>query len=51
MNIMELAELQLMEHRASLLLKKYMDMKRHYKDIYNSVKDDLVAFGAGLRLE
>jgi len=51
MDIMELAELQLMEYRAGLLLKKYMGLKRHYKDIYNSVKDDLIAFGAGLRIE
>lgn len=51
MNIMELAELQLMEHRAGLLLKKYMELGRNYKDIYNSVKDDLLEFGSGLRIE
>jgi hypothetical protein len=48
---MELAELQLMEHRAGLLLKKYMDLKRNYKDIYNSVKEDLMVFGTGLKIE
>jgi Rha family phage regulatory protein len=51
MDIMELAELQLMEHRAGLLLKKYMDLGRDYKDIYNSVKDDLLDFGSGLRIQ
>lgn len=51
MDIMELAELQLMEHRAGLLLKEYMGLGRNYKDIYTSVKDDLLIFGAGLRLE
>lgn len=51
MDIMELAELQLMEHRAGLLLKKYMDLKRNYKDIYNSVKEDLMVFGTGLKIE
>ena len=28
-----------------------MKQELHYKDIYNSVKDDLVKFGSGLRLE
>jgi len=51
MDIMELAELQLMENRAGLLLKKYMELGRNYKDIYTSVKDDLLAFGDGLRIE
>lgn len=51
MNIMELAELQLMEHRAGLLLKKYMKLGRNYKDIYSSVNDDLLEFGTGLRIE
>ena len=51
MDIMELAELQLMEHRAGLLLKKYMDLGRDYRDIYNSVKDDLLDFGSGLRIQ
>lgn len=51
MNIMELAELQLMEHRAGILLEKYMNLDRNYKDIYESVKNDLISFGSGLRLE
>ncbi len=51
MDIMELAELQLMEHRAGLLLKKYMKLGRNYKDIYTSVKEDLVTFGSELRIE
>ena len=50
MTYMELAELQLMEHRAKQLLTKYMELERNYKDIYNCVKDDLVEFGESLRL-
>lgn len=51
MDIMELAELQLMENRAGVLLKKYMKLGRNYKDIYNSLKNDLAEFGSGLKLE
>ena len=51
MNLYEISELLLAERLARNSLKKYMDMKRHYKDIYNSVKDDLITFGTGLRLE
>lgn len=51
MDVMELAELQLMENRAGLLLKKYMKLGRNYKDIYSSLKNDLGEFGSGLKLE
>ena len=51
MNLYELAELLLAENKARILLKKYMGMGRHYKDIYNSVKKDLIDYGGRLKLE
>ena len=51
MNLYEISELLLAERLARNSLKKYMAMERQYKDIYNSVKDDLLIFGTGLRLE
>lgn len=51
MNLYEISELLLAERLAKNSLKKYMQIGRHYKDIYNSVKDDLLAFGSGLRVE
>ena len=51
MNLYEISELLLAERVAQSSLKKYMVLKRDYHDIYNSVKDDLVKFGSGLRLE
>lgn len=50
MNLYEISELLLAERLAQNSLKKYMQLDRHYKDIYNSVKNDLVQFGSGLRL-
>ena len=43
-------ELLLAERIAKNSIKRYMDLGRHYKDIYTSVKDDLLAFGSGLQV-
>ena len=51
MDLYEISELILAERIARNSLKKYMDLERNYKDIYESVKDDLLAFGSGLRIE
>lgn len=50
LNIYELAELMLAERVAKNSLKKYMDLGRNYKDIYESVKKDLETFGKSLKL-
>ena len=50
MNLYEISELLLAERLAKNSLKKYMDLGRNYKDIYNSVKEDLIIFGAGLKI-
>lgn len=50
MNLYEISELLLAERLAKNALKKYMGMGRNYKDIYESVKDDLLSFGTGLKL-
>jgi len=51
LNLYQLAELTLVEREARVSLKKYMDLGRNYKDIYTSVKDDLLRYGAALRIE
>jgi Rha family phage regulatory protein len=51
MNLYEIAELLLAERIAKNSLDKYMKLGRHYKDIYESVKDDLMMFCNGLHLE
>lgn len=50
MSLYELSEVVLAERLAKKALKKYMDMGRNYKDIYESVKNDLLAFGSSLFL-
>lgn len=50
MNLYEISELLLAERLAKNALKKYMTLGRNYKDIYESVKDDLLSFGTGLKL-
>lgn len=50
MNLYEISELLLAERVAKESIEKYMLLGRDYKDIYTSVKDDLVKFGSGLRL-
>ena len=51
MNLYEVSELLLAERVAKNAIKKYMDLGRGYKDIYNSVKDDLLSFGGALKLK
>jgi len=51
LNLYEISELLLAERVAQSSLKKYMELKRGYKDIYVSVKEDLVIFASGLKLQ
>jgi len=51
MNLYEISELLLAERIARNSIKKYMELGRGYKDIYTSVKNDLLSFGSNLRLE
>ena len=51
LGLYEVSELLLAERVARNSLKKYMDLKRDYHDIYDSVKDDLLLFGKGIRIE
>ena len=51
MNLYEVSELLLAERVAKSAIKKYMELGREYKDIYNSVKDDLLSFGGALKLK
>ena len=46
----EIAELILAERLALDSLKKYMELERNYKDIYESVKNDLENFAGSIRL-
>jgi len=50
MGIYELSELMLAERLAANQLKKYMDLGRDYKDIYTSVRDDLISFADSMKL-
>ncbi len=50
LNIYEISELILAERLARQSLQKYMELERHYKDIYESVKEDLLRFATGMRL-
>ncbi len=50
MNIYELSELMLAERFATNKLKEYMELERNYKDIYQTVKDDLIIFGNAVKL-
>ena len=51
MLLFEISELLLAKRIAKNSIKKYMELGRGYKDIYESVKEDLISFGSGLRLE
>ncbi len=51
MDVYQVASLVLAEGIAKERLKKYMKLGRHYKDIYESVKDDLLNFGGRLGIE
>jgi len=46
----ELAEIMLAERLIRNKLQEYMDKGRHYKDIYQSIVEDLGAFASGVRL-
>jgi Rha family phage regulatory protein len=50
MSLYEISELLLAERLAKNSISKYMGLGRHYKDIYTSVKDDLMAFGDSIQL-
>lgn len=50
LDIYQLSELLLAERVAKKSLKKYMELGRHYKDIYKSVAEDLTMFGNSLKL-
>lgn len=50
MNIYHIAELMLAERLAQDKLKQYMELGRHYKDIYKSVSDDLINYSNALRI-
>ena len=50
MNIYQVSELMLAERLASNKLKEYMALDRNYKDIYESVKNDLINFANAVRL-
>lgn len=50
MGIYELSELMLAERLAASKLKEYMKLKRDYKDIYESVKNDLIIFANSMKL-
>ena len=50
LDIYQLSELLLAERVAKNSLKKYMDLGRHYKDVYKCVAEDLTVFGNSLKL-
>ena len=50
MNIYQISELMLAERLAANKIKEYMLLGRNYKDIYLSVKDDLIRFAGAIRL-
>ena len=51
MNIYEVSQLILSEKLAKEKISEYMGLGRHYKDIYRSVKNDLIEFSNALRIE
>lgn len=50
LNCYELAELLLAERLVTVKLKEYMDKGRNYKDIYETVADDLITYATSIRL-
>ena len=50
MNIYQISELLLAERLAGESLKKYMELERNYKDIYESVAHDLIEFSQALKI-
>ncbi|MCP4392770.1 MAG: Rha family transcriptional regulator [Alphaproteobacteria bacterium] len=51
MDIYEVSQLILSEKLAKEKISEYMKLGRHYKDIYKSVKNDLIEFSGMLRIE
>jgi len=50
MDIYEISELLLAERIAKESMKRYMDLGRNYKDIYESVKLDLISFADNIKV-
>lgn len=50
LNMYEISELLLMERYAISRIKYYMELERNYKDIYESVKEDLLEYGSKIRV-
>jgi len=50
MNIYEVSELMLAERFAAHKIHEYMNLERHYKDIYETVKNDLIDFADSIKL-
>ena len=50
MNIYEISQLMLAEKLAANRIKKYMDLGRNYKDIYDTVKNDLIDYAKAISL-
>jgi len=51
MDIYEVSQLILAEKLAKDKIREYMELGRHYKDIYKSVKEDLINYSGLLRIE
>ena len=51
LNIIETSKLTIAEDYARIQIGKYMELGRNYKDIYQSVKEDLIDFASSLRIE
>lgn len=51
MNIYQVSELMLAERLAKIKLLEYMDLGRNYKDIYESIKHDLIHFSNAIRID
>lgn len=51
MDVREISELILAEQVAKMSIEKYMELGRHYKDIFQSVKEDLIKFANSMKLE
>jgi len=50
LDLYQIAELTLAERRVKLRIRKCMDLKRNYKDIYVNIKEELEAFGDSLKM-
>ena len=50
LNTTELVELLMLEKYAAFKLREYMALGRQYKDIFQTVRDDLITYSKGVRL-